>query len=182
MKNGLVIFLCFIVLASLAISFVALGPVDLPDLFGKDSDKSTSTNASVVPQGVYVDGAYGYQTVGKVTYFFKHYTITSSMENCWFEMRDYDSYAKNVFFSWDLNTWRHPSGCTGYHDYPAGIDKISSGGDYYTEIFVCYTTITNCEDPVSVLNDLKKNVFENRNYFFVSFVDSAGSVTEAPAA
>ena len=187
-KTVIALLLAFVIVIPLIISISSLANFDLDKYLDKYLDDANPTTSNtgdgivtITPQGVYIDDeGFGYQTIGSVTYFFKSFSLYGSMNTCYFEMHDYAAFVSNPFFTWDFLKWYHPSGLPGYVDYP-GVDQISSGIDYHNKIYVCYTTMTNCSDPTSVLKVLKENVFKNSDYFYVSFIEPLGNSTEAPA-
>lgn len=120
----------------------------------------------------------GYSTVGNVTFFFKEMkpetvfveSLGTAKEcsymtfyiNNPYEDNSINSYGKydlNIRYSYDGQLWAKPLP----HFY--GGDYDSNQIHVFPKCYVSYTEVTDCEDPLSVLEDLTINVFTMPNMF-----------------
>jgi hypothetical protein len=154
----------------------------------KDTTSDTSNSGANTTTTVrYIDSdGYGYQTTAGVTAFFK--TLKIPTEDKQYEtdgkfsvlyeyptVKAYGTFVLNVKWSTDGVLWNdfrydlansYPEGWMGgiYDKY----NPLGKGDDVYgvdTTVYVSYTFVTNCVNPVEVLRDLKNNVFTVNDMF-----------------
>lgn len=171
------------------VSDMVIDGIDVSDLFGDvsgdysdiftdtstdvdgSSDISTDTDNSsdVVGEG-YVDAdGCGYQTVDNSTVFFRRTVVDEgcisdpSLESVYIcysltATKSYESFPLIVKWSYDGVSWNDFTQYT--QPYVRNLVDLNSVGDF---IYVSYTFVEYCENPMSVLSDLKTNVFESRD-------------------
>ncbi|MBE6576534.1 MAG: hypothetical protein E7653_00160 [Ruminococcaceae bacterium] len=145
---------------------------------GNSSNNTNNSNNNTTVAARYIDkDGCGYQTVGNVTYFFKYYKVEELPNYKYFngglrgivswdkKNYTYSNYSVNFKWSYDGIVWNDFSDKL----YAAGeIEGVSN--DYQTglyqdffdttkEIYISYTCVTNCVSVLTVLDDLKTNVF-----------------------
>ncbi len=111
----------------------------------------------------------GYFVEGNVTYFFKKIQMEKAVLNIT-NIAKYSSYSLVSKWSLDLNIWeninfvKEDNSSLGYQIYEPDAEYG----------YLCYTTMTDCNTPLLVLEDLNQNVFFNEAYLEYNFVDALG--------
>ena len=139
----------------------------------------TPSGTTQTQQAFYVDAdGYGYRTIDGVTVFFKKFNmandpgvLASKYETCGYStvkfyispelVIPYGSFLVKLSYSLDTVFW------SDFGNY-SGIEDGQSFSYTYAEIphsesdevYLSYTFVTNCANPMAVLNDLKANAFD----------------------
>ncbi|MBE6576535.1 MAG: hypothetical protein E7653_00165 [Ruminococcaceae bacterium] len=150
-----------------------------------NNTNNSNNNTTVAARYIDKDGC-GYQTVGNVTYFFmsvnasdhEYFEYRSSDRigvSCIFprhslELPLYSTYVTNIKWSIDGVLWNDFEKVNKNTDNPnheiGVIYSYSDDGFAGDTIYVMFTAVTNCINPIYVLNDLKENVFDYDNDIF----------------
>lgn len=142
------------------------------DTSGSGSEDTSSSESEA--SAFYIDQATqtGYRTVNGTTYFFFVVEPTSRYLSVFYGADTFASYSVLAKYSLDGIAWN------SYFDSIEGssgmtcqdVQDMSS----VDKVYVAYTSIEGCTDPMFVLEDLKQNVFFDQSMFKVSFVSSVG--------
>lgn len=145
-----------------------------------DSDVDSS-NGTVVQSRYINDDGYGYQTVGGQTFFFKCISFTDEQKNIIAtdpnvtinlyvpaDTVPYSSFELVLRWSYDGILWQEFSE-TGYNENTGELTSyhqfLSASSVSEQALYVSYTVVDNCANPVVVLNDLISNVFTDGESF-----------------
>lgn len=144
------------------------------------AETTTKPSSNVVTAFYLDDEGYGYRTIADVTYFFKkieNTTGTDSILTFTAEgMKPYGGYVVNLCYSRDGLIWTRCS--DEYQDYSTGTESQhvfqKSIGSVGSVIYLSYCCVSNCDDPIETLTDLKNNVFSNPDMFYYYTGNSVG--------
>lgn len=137
------------------------------------NEPSDTNNDYVMSDSFYINESTmtGYRTISGVTYFFKViepvYNPTYNELNRYVHMRkkevkSYASYEVMLEYSYDTLSWIDFSNDLMWQTDTFIDIFIPSNNDV---VYVTYTQISGCTDPMYVLSDLNANVFFNSSIF-----------------
>ena len=142
--------------------------------------------------GVYfLPVGYFYKTIDDVTYFYAAYEWSPATSyddyegpsSVKYRVRDYGTYSGVIRFSYDLESFNLPEDMSGslsvqdgYSEY--GFRNLEAKGGF---LFVSYCSITNCSNPLVVLDDLEMNVFSDSYYFSITIGPAGDEPGELPS-
>ena len=143
-----------------------------------ESAEDTSSEITEPDPGFYLDSASncGYSTIANITYFFVSLEVPADFTGT---LRDnptltclyptpYSSFVVNFKYSFDGSIWNTPSTLVD-EETQKDIGYFESLPNGTRKVYACYTTVTNCANPMAVLSDLKANVFFTESMFNPNF-------------
>ena len=143
----------------------------------EDTSTDTDNSSGTQTASFYLDGDLGYRVIGNQTVFFLvcenpswYTTAANYYKNSWYihiDPKDCVSYegltvdirySKNKGVTWSALTKVADDSTEGdgtniYALYNIGADET---------VYLSYAFVSNCADPVSVLSDLKENIFNDK--------------------
>ena len=143
-----------------------------------DNSSGSLETPSNIPS-YFTDGYVGFRTIGNETYFFidcNKWALTRSndiyYERCYSyldvdKVKPYSDFQPIILTSNDTLTWRE---CLNESETSYIPDAFLSASGEHMQVYLTYTVISNCSNPLTVLSDLKNNVFDNYDVFGLSCV------------
>ena len=178
-KNNVVLsILCLFLALACMLALLSVGEDTVTDPDNKDTVEDTDSGniSETKPAVFYVDGDLGYRVIGNQTVFFLvcenpswYLTAQDYYNNTWYLTVDhkncvsYEGLTVDIRYSKDKGvTWgsltkvaddsTEGDGTNMYALYNIGAEET---------VYLSYCFVSNCEDPLTILNDLKDNVFDD---------------------